>query len=188
MSPAAEVPLAQHFLSGLVVIASMAATSAWAVPLPISVPSERDDTTGFVGLNIPLTPTPHVRVVLGVRKTTVGSGGDVAGGEVRLSFDPWTLGGVQVRALALRGTVDHAGLMGGGWDFASGKPFGTLGVALPHLTGTADIGLDGFVPQFALGLDSLVKVTPPDEALIFPVPPIGPCSVPGGPGISVLGC
>lgn len=79
---------------------------------------------------------------------------------MRLSFDPWTLGGLRVRAMVLKGSVDHAGMLGGGWDFATGKPFGSLGVALPHVSGIADIGLNGLTPQFTLGLDSLNKLDP----------------------------
>lgn len=167
--------------------AAVTTSAALAVPLQL-VPTERTDTSGFIGLSIPFAPQPKLRISLGLRQTTVGSGGDLSGGELRLSFDPWTFGGVQVRALAMQGSVDHAGMVGGGWDFAARKPFGSLGVMLPHVSGTADIGLDGLVPQFALGLDSLGKVDAP--ALVFEVqpPPQAPCSGGGGPGPSVLGC
>ena len=83
------------------------------------------------------------------------------------SFDPWNHGGVQLRATATKGTVGHAAVLGGGWDFGTGKPFATLGVRIPDLSISADIGAGG-VPSFALGLDSLTKETAPDPIRNFP--------------------
>lgn len=177
--------MSRHLFTGATVVAMVLSSAAFARPLDILVPAERDDTTGFVGFSIPFAANPQVRVTLGLRQATVGSAGDIAGGEFRLSFDPWSLGGVQIRALALRGTVDHAGLLGGGWDFATGKPFASFGVSVPHLSGTADMGLDGSSPQFAVGLDSLGKVTPPDPVI---APPGDGCGGLTGPGVQVLGC
>lgn len=175
-------------------------TSTMTFAAPASVPgvyaTERTDTTGFVGITIPLAANPQIHVNFGVRQVIVGSGGDVAGGELRLSFDPWSLGGFQLRGLAIGGTVDHSGMIGAGWDFASGMPFATLGVGLPHVSAVADIGLAGLVPQFALGLDSLGQVEAPDPVVVLsppppptlspPPPPICPVSV--GPGTNVLVC
>lgn len=164
------------------------------VPEPVVYATERTDTTGFVGITIPLAANPQIRVNFGVRQVVVGSGGDVTGGEMRLSFDPWSLGGFQLRGLAIGGTVDHSGMIGAGWDFGSGKPFATLGVGLPHVSAVADIGLDGLVPQFALGLDSLGQVVAPDPLVVLPVspppPPLLPptCPTSDGPGTNALVC
>lgn len=140
---------------------SVTASIATAQPNIVYNPAERTDTTGFAGISIPVAPNPKLRVELGLRQVTVGSAGGLQGGELRLTFDPWSLGGVQLRVMALKGSVDHSGMLGGGWDFATGKPFGSLGVALPHISGRADIGLDGLAPQYAIGLDSLKEVAVP---------------------------
>ncbi len=184
------MPRHSHLTFGLMVGLTAAVTTSAALAVPLQlVPTERVDTSGFIGLSIPFAPEPKLRISFGVRQTTVGSAGDLSGGELRLSFDPWTFDGVQVRALAMQGSVDHAGMVGGGWDFAAHKPFGSLGVMLPHLSGTADIGLEGLMPQFALGLDSLGKIDVPAPVFeVPPPPPQLPCFGAFGPGPSVLGC
>lgn len=144
--------------------------AAFAAPPPLS-PTERTDTTGFVGITIPLAANPQPRLQIGVQRATVGSNGDVTGGAVAFSFDPWNSGGIQLHATAMKGDVDAAGILGGGWDFGTGKPFGTLGFRVPLLSFTADIGAGG-VPSFALGLDSLTRMEAPDP--VFTCPTFGP--------------
>lgn len=140
--------------------------AAVADALPLT-PTERTDTKGFMGVTIPLSANPQPRIQIGVQRVTVGSGGDLTGGTVAFSFDPWNRGGVQLRATAIKGDVDAAGILGGGWDFATGKPFGTLGARVPHFSVTADVGAGG-VPSFALGLDSLTRETAPAPVFVCP--------------------
>lgn len=152
--------------------------AAFATPVPL-VPTERTDTAGFMGVVIPFSANPLPRLQIGVQRLTIGSGGDLQGGAVAFSFDPWNHGGVQVRATVLKGDLDGAGILGGGWDFGTGKPFGTLGARVPNLSVTADIGADG-VPSFALGLDSLTRETAPD--------PVFDCRTFAPTDTSELGC
>lgn len=162
------------------IFATMGATTAQAVPNLVA--SERTDTNAFVGVSIPLSPVPQLRVTVGLRQVTVGSGGDVSGSEVGLGFDPRTLGNVQLRAAVLRGSVDRLGKIGAGWDLTSAKPFVTLGVAMPHMSAGADIGFEGAMPQFSLGFDSLSQIDAPD---LEPAPDSCPVFV---PTFSTLAC
>lgn len=146
-------------------LAAVTATSAMAVPL--TLPTEQAETSGVVGISIPFGGDMRPRFSVGVRRTTVDVNGDLRGTELRLIFDPANPGNVQVRALGLLGSVDHAGALGGGWNFGTGKAFVSGGVVFPYLSGVVDFGLGGFQPQLTIGIDSLGKMDQPIAAPIF---------------------
>lgn len=154
-------------LAALAAFACLSANAAFATPCYIEVPTERMETTGFLGLTLPLVPNSAPRISIGVRRTNVATSGAVSGGAVEVSFDPWNHGGVQLRATALRGDIDGAGVVGGGWDLSKGKPFATFGARVPNLSVTTDVGADG-TPAFSLGLDSLGKQSAPAPVRVFP--------------------
>lgn len=160
-----KLPLAT--LAAVATFACLGVNAANAYPCYIEVPTERMETTGFLGLTLPLVPNPAPRISIGVRRTSVATSGAVSGGAVEFSFDPWNQGGVQVRATALRGDIDNAGLIGGGWDISTGKPFITFGARVPNLSVTTDVGA-GRTPGFSLGLDSLGKQSAPAPVRVFP--------------------
>ncbi|MBC2836317.1 hypothetical protein [Paragemmobacter straminiformis] len=155
-------------VTALAACAALSANAAFAFPCAVQIPTEQTETTGFLGLTLPLVANPAPRISLGVRRATVATSGDMTGGTVEFSFDPWNHGGIQLRATALRGDINSAGILGGGWDFASGRPFATFGARVPNLSVTSDIGA-GLTPGFALGLDSLGKQTAPDPIWVAPL-------------------
>lgn len=152
-------------------------TAFQAAAVPLTVATEKTETKGVLGLSIPIGGDGLPRVSIGVRQLTIGSGGDLSGAELRVKFNPAKAGDVQLRALALDGTVDHAGALGGGWDFGAGHAFGSAGVVLPYLSGVADFGLGGLAPRISIGIDSLGRPDAPARRVID----LCPTHVPSSP-------
>lgn len=140
---------------------------------------------GFIGIEIPLSGEMQPRVSVGLRRATVTEDGSLRGGELRLVLNPSNLRDAQLRALALKGRVTGALALGGGWDFAGGTAFASVGMVMPRLSGTLDIG-GGAVPAMSIGFDTLgrfdIPVAPPPPVAppVPPAPPVvlDPCGAP----------
>lgn len=126
------------------------------------LPAQEAQTRGIVGISIPFGGDMQPRIDLAIRKANVTSDGDVTGGELRLTIDPQNPRDAQIRLLGLRGTVDHQGALGAGWDFGVGRPVLSGGVMLPYLSGFGDFGLDGLSPRFSVGIQSAGQIDKPE--------------------------
>lgn len=166
-------------------IAAVALCATFAVPALALPPQATELTTdsAFVGLSFDLGGGFTPRFGIGWRQTTVQPNGDMTGGELRLTFDPQSPRDVQLRAIGFQGTVNHAGAVGGGWDFGTGKPFVSGGVIFPYLSGIVDFGLGGGQPSLSIGLDSAGKAEAPATVPLF-----APCGAPDFPGTVVTAC
>ena len=127
---------------------ALPATHALAEPAR-GLPETRTQR-GFIGIEIPLSGEMQPRVSVGLRRATLAEDGSLRGGELRLVLNPRNLRDAQLRALALKGRVTGALALGGGWDFAGGTAFASVGMVMPRLSGTLDIG-GGAVPAMSIG-------------------------------------
>lgn len=159
---------------------AFSATAGIAAPPAVT---ESTQSVGVFGISIPFGGDWQPRLNLGYRRATVQPDGALQGGEIRLTLNPANLRDVQLRGLLLRGTVDHSGALGAGWDFGQGRPFASGGVLLPHVNVIADFGLGGWQPNFSFGVDSAGPFTAPTPAPVF-----APCGAPAGPGSISLAC
>ena len=147
-----------------IALSALASTSfagfAPVSPTITSTPTKKTDNKFYAGLNWTLGESAIPQFVLGFRNAKVTSGGDVYGSSVSMSFHLAKPGPGKLKLGYFEGKDDLQGEAGLGYDFASNKFLGGIGVQGPYLTGVLDYLLGGTFEPY-LGVNSIGKYKKP---------------------------
>ncbi|WP_230588284.1 hypothetical protein [Ralstonia solanacearum] len=123
----------------------------------------------YAGLVLVFDGTWHPGGVIGCRTVNVSDSNNVVGAEVNLLIAPGT---IRPRVQAVAGSTSVQALVGGGYDFASGKALVGVGVTGDHWLGGADYEIAGRWTAYA-GVSTLNRYhanARPDPIAPTPVP------------------
>lgn len=109
---------------------------------------DRWDTTGFVGISVPIGEDFNPHLAVGVRHTNVNAGNAVYGGEINASISLIKgLEDAQFRLLAIAGNADALGIgllgnAGIGWDTRANSVLLNAGLQVPYARFFIDYTID----------------------------------------------
>jgi len=135
-----------------------------SAPTGTGASDNRWDTTGFVGLSVPIDGGFHPHLDVGIRETNVNSDNFVWGLEQNVSISLLTgLRDTQVRFLGVAGTADLGGtdLLGNagvGWDIGKQQMLLNAGVQVPYARAFLDYTISDRALRAFLEVNSYGKI------------------------------